>query len=316
MVKKKDISVGVYMLPSNTIFIALPATLSLGESIAKKLGCQLITPHIIQFSDGEIEMQLPDPTIFKGRPVCIVQSTHPPVHETLMQMLLLAHELRNAQAGTITALIPYFGYARHDVSRISGGQASIILISQLLQVAGINNVVTIEIHNPLLISSLFLPVHSIDMASFIATHIKHMFPSSLDKICLVAPDKGGQPRVQEIARMLGVGHIFFTKERYATNKTKLISEQSHCTGSIAIVIDDIIDTGGTAIQVCQALHEQGYTAIYGYFIHPVLSGDALERIAASNFTKVFVSNTIPLPKSIPKIKIFDIAHVISEVLSM
>lgn len=302
------------MVSANTIFVSLPSMSLLAQSIVHSLGRELIVPEIIHFADGEMEIVLPDPALFKGKHVCIVHSTNPPVHENLVQILLLAHELGDAGSGSITALIPYFGYARHDSSKIHGGQGSIALMAKLLHAAGIHNVITVDIHNPMVLPSLVLPVYSIPLASFIAKHIKRTLPS-LDGVCLVAPDQGAQQRVQDIARILEVGHIFFTKERYATDKTKLIAREGSCIGTTAIIIDDIIDTGGTAINVCEQLHKQGYTSIYGYFVHPVLSGNARERIAASSFTQVFISNTIPLSSCAPKIKIFDIAQVISEVLS-
>ena len=302
------------MVSVNTIFVSLPSMSLLARSIANTLGRKLIVPEIIHFSDGEMEIMLTDTAIFKGKHVCIVHSTNMPVHETLVELLLLVNELCNAGAVSITALIAYFGYTRHDSSKITGGQASIALMAKLLNAAGINNIITVEIHNPEIASSLVLPVHSISLAPFIAEHIKRTLPS-LVGVCLVAPDQGAMGRVQEIARILGVESISFTKERYAADKTKLVSSQGSFIGTTAIIIDDIIDTGGTAINACEQLYKNGYTTIYGYFVHPVLSGGAQERITESSFTRVFVSNTIPLSICVPKIKIFDIAQVISEVLS-
>lgn len=302
------------MLPPTTIFIALPPMCPLAQPIADALEVDLIIAELITFADGEIEVRLPDLSIIQGKNVCIIQSTNPPVHDALMQLMLLAHELVNARAKTITALIPYFGYARHDSLKVQGGKPTIALITQLLSSAGIQNIITVEMHNSALIPRLAIPIYSISMAPLIAAHIKCMMPS-LVGVCLIAPDQGAQPLVAEIARILGVGYNSFNKERYAIDKTKLVASQGSCKGTTAIIIDDMIDTGGTALNVCDALYKQGYTNIYGYFVHPVLSADAAQKIEASRFTKIFVSNSIPLLKSVPKVEIFDIAKVIAEVLS-
>lgn len=303
-----------YMLSPKTIFIALPSMGPLAQSIAHSLGGHLVVPELIQFADGEIEVHLPDQGLFQGKNVCIIQSTNPPVHDGLIQLMLLANELHNAGAQTITALIPYFGYARHDSSTIPGGQGSMALMVKLLKASGINNIITVQLHNPAIISQLILPMHSISLAPIIAAHIKQTLPS-LNNVCLIAPDQGAQLLVSDIARILGIGFVSFTKERYQADKTKIVATQGSCKGTTAIVIDDIINTGGTALNVCEALHQQGYARIYGYFVHAVLSADAAQKLQASSFTQIFVSNSIPQLKSVPKIKIFDIAKVITEVLS-
>lgn len=302
------------MLPSNTIFVAPPLMEPLAQSITHALGADLIVPEIIRFADGEIEVRLRNPEVIQGKSVCLIQSTNPPVHDALMQLLLLAQELKNAGATTITAFIPYFGYARHDESKIPGGQPSMALVVKLLQAAGINSIITIELHNSKIIPSLVIPMHSITMAPLIAEHIKQTVPS-LAGVCLVAPDQGALARVEAIARILGVGYISYTKKRYAADKTKLVASRGSCKGTTAIIIDDMIDTSGTAINVCQDLHEKGYRNIFGYFVHPVLSGNAVEKLVASDFDCIFVSNSIACMNNVPKIKIFDIAKVISEVLS-
>jgi ribose-phosphate pyrophosphokinase len=295
------------------LYVALPEMSSLAQSIAHALKAKLIVPELIQFADGEIEIRLPDPSSIQGKHICIIQSIHPPVHDTLMQLMILSNELNNAGAKTVTALIPYLGYARHEAPIISGGQTSIALMIKLLHAAGIQNIITLQMHNPAIISTFALPVHSISLAPFIAAHIKQTFPN-LKKICLIAPDKGAQSRVQEIAQILGVPYNSFAKERYAADKTKIISMRGDCKGTIAIIIDDIVDTGETALNVCHALRQQGYQDIYGYFVHPVLSGDAAQKIQASPFTRLFVSDSIPLVKSVPKIEIFAITKAIAQVL--
>lgn len=300
------------MFSSNTIFVAPPLWADFADKI-KPAGALLLVPEMVHFADGEIAAQFSNHSLLRGRDVCIIQSVNPPVHNNLMQLLFIAHELKNAGAQSIKALIPYFGYARHDISKVADGRGTIYLMMQLLATAGFDEILTVEFHNPTIIPELAIPLHSISMIDLIADHIKKLLPS-LHGVCLIAPDEGAQERVASIAHKLGVGFNVFIKERYSSDKTRVIGHEGVCSGTTAIIIDDIIDTGGTALNVCEALHKKGYKKIYGYFMHPVLSGDAIHKIEASAFSKIFVSQSIPMQKSVPKIEIFDIRELIHELL--
>lgn len=282
--------------------------------VAQKLDVKPIIPEIIRFADGEIEVTFPDFAQIKGKKAFIVQSTCPPVHENLMELLINLFQAKNAGANDLIAVVPYFGYARHDKNKIQGAQGSAALIARLIENAGAQKIITVALHSQITKSYFTHEIINIDLIDFIAAHIKNQF-SDLAQICLVAPDKGAQERVKAIAQQLGVGHIFFSKQRVAIDKSEIVASQTDCKGKIAIIVDDMIDTGGTAINACDALVARGFNQIYGYFIHPVLSGNAAQIIEHSKFTQIFVSNSIPLKSAGNKITVFDISEVLVKYLN-
>ncbi len=227
-----------------------------------------------------------------------------------------AHELKNAGAKKVVAVMPYFGYSRQECSDISGKPGSAQVIAKMLQEAGIDELVAVELHDEKLVDLFSIPVHNLSVDKIIAKHIKEQ-RMILDSVCLVAPDQGAAAYVEAIAKQVGMGTLTFSKERFAVDQTRVTGIVGVCEGSIGIIIDDIIATGGTALNVCNALPDSGYKTIYGYFVHPVLAGNAVERIADSCFDTVFVGNTLPLTpeaKAEQKIKQFDVSDVIVDKL--
>lgn len=291
----------------NFELIAPPSHIEPAQKIATLLGKELIVPQINRFADGELEIRFTDPERLKNKKIYIIQATNPPVHDNLMQLLLLAYEAKNAGAQQLFGIIPYFGYARHDKGVISGTQGAVGLIAQLLEYAGFSSVITVELHSKMVESYFEIPVLNVSLVDRIAEHIKSQFKTQ-DTICLVAPDHGAQERVLAIAQKLSCGSILFSKERYGKDATKIVATKSMCDGTIGIIIDDMIDTGGTAINACNALLEQGFSQVYGYFVHPVFSADAQHKIEKSRFTKIFVSNTISMRELKDKIEVFDIEN--------
>jgi ribose-phosphate pyrophosphokinase len=287
----------------------------LARHIANDLHKELIVPDIIRFADGELEVKFSNPERLKDNKVFIIQSTNPPVHDHIMQLLLTIFQAQNVGAQEIIAVIPYFGYARHDKAYIPGTESEVKLIADLFQSAGVQKVITVALHSEKIIEYFQIPVTNLWLADVIAKDIKTRF-KDLTQICLVAPDVGAQPRIAKVCEILGIGHIFFTKKRIAADKTLITAVDVHCHGKIAIMIDDIIDTGGTAVNACDELLHQGFSQVYGYFIHAVLSGNAISRIEHSNFSEVFVSNSIPLTQDVTKIKIFDITNVLVQAIKM
>ncbi len=288
---------------------------TLAQSIARALDKKLIVPQVTQFADGELEVTFSDPTELQHKKIFIVQSTNPPVHDHMMQLLLTIFQAKNAGAQEIIIVAPYFGYARHDKSVIPGADCQAKLIADILQAAHIKKLITTALHSEKIMEQFNIPVINLWLADVIAHDIKSRF-GDLSQICLVAPDMGAQPRVAKVCEILGIGHIFFTKKRIAVDKTLITAVDVHCRGKIAIMIDDIIDTGGTAVNACDELLNQGFSQVYGYFIHPVLSGNAIARIEQSKFSGIFVSNSIPLTQVVTKIKIFDITDVLVQTIKI
>ncbi len=288
---------------------------ALAASITEQCGKILHYAYITRFADGETQVTLDNPDFWQNKHAVIIQATYPNPQEQTLHVAFLAHELKNAGCAQVTAIIPYFGYSRQEKSHISGKCGPAYVIAQLLQTAGIDQVLTVEAHTPILKDFFTIPFYSLSLVDVITQHIKQHIDLS-HGVSLIAVDKGAHNRAQAIADKLGCNVIQFTKERYAQDKTKTISISGEFNTSTAIIVDDILDTGGTALQVCEELTKKGVRHIFGYFVHPVLSADALQKIQTSLFEKVFVSNTIDLTALNPhnKIELFDISTYIAEQL--
>ena len=295
----------------NYELVALSRT-DLTDKVASQLQQPVQYAELRQFADGEIDVKLADPERFAGKIAVILQSTGDPVNVHTLGVAFLAQELKNAGAEKVIAVIPYLGYARHDKSSIAGKPGHVAVIAKLFEAAGIDEFISVDLHDEKIIDFFSIPVHNLQVQSLIADHIQAQ-EKSLHDVCLVAPDKGAAEYVEEVAGKIGVGTLTFAKERFATDQTRVIGLAGECKGTTGIIIDDIIATGGTALNVCNSLPEMGYENIYGYFVHPVLAGNAVERIAKSCFLKIFVGNTLPLRKEALEssdIEVFDVSSVI------
>jgi len=297
---------------NNFEFITLNQS-DLGCAVSKHFDKPLHYAQITRFADGETQVTFNDTDFWHNKHAFIIQSTYPSPQEQILHVAFLAHELKNAGCSTITAIIPYFSYSRQEKSHIPGKFGPAQIIAQLLQNAGINQLVTIETHTPVLKDFFTIPFYSLSPVDLITQHIKQHIDLS-QGVSLVAVDKGAFDRAHEVAQELGCNTIQFTKNRYAQNKTEIMSMSGACNMPTAIIVDDMIDTGGTALQVCDELAKKGIQHIFGYFVHPVCSNNALDKVQASNFEKVFVANTIALKtlKSHNKIKLFDISTILVE----
>lgn len=292
------------------IFICLSPT-PLAEIVARHLHTNLLTAQFEKFSDSECSVTLQDPAQFHGQDVHIFQSTGMPVNDTVLGVAFLAQQLKQAGAQRVILVNPYFGYSRQDINKVTSGPGHVQIIARLFEAAGVDELVTVELHNPAIKEFFSIPVHELSLTDAIAEHIKRQFGVRND-LCLVAPDKGAHERVAKIALLVGAGVLVFSKERYAADKTRVLGVSGACMGKTALLIDDIIDTGGTAINVAAALKEMEYAQVVGYFVHPVFSGDAFDRINTSPFTQLFVSNTLPLAAENHKVAAFDISALLAE----
>ncbi len=281
----------------------------IAEEIARQLQIKLIVPQVDHFADGELHVSLAYPSYFVDRVVLLVQSTSMPVNEHLLQILFLTHELKNIGAKKIRGVIPYFGYSRQEASDVSGKPGQAALVADMLQAAGLDSLVTVELHTPVIESFFSIPVINVRVTDIIVHHIQQQF-DSLDNVCLVAPDKGAQNRVKAIAQQLGIGFLTIIKERYAPDEVRITKTIGTCRGTTAIIIDDIIATGSTVLQAVDKLESMGFKQLYGYFVHPVFAGDAFEKIIASRLQKIFVSNTIPLQQQNTKVEVFDVSKAV------
>lgn len=294
------------------IIVALEKT-ELAQNIADSLNKELINPIYQTFADGECKVKLQDWQRFENEIVVVVQSVNKPVNDSVLSVAFLIHELKNAGAKKIIVAVPYLAYARHEKSCVPEKKGNVAVIIKLLESAGADEIITVELHEQKIMEYFSVPVHNLSMIETVASHIKKNNPRLLG-ICLVAPDEGAQPYVQAVGKMLGLGTIVFAKERYGKNKTRIVGMRGACRGKKAILIDDIIDTGGTAINVANKLAELGFESVEGYFVHPVLSGNAPQRVQESPFTKIYVCNTLELPQESNKINVLDISSVLSKII--
>ena len=294
----------------NFELVTLSSENVLADSIAQQLHKPLIIPSVVRFADSEIKVSFENPALLAGKKVFIIQSTSTPVHDTLMHFLLTVYAVKAAGAHTVIGVVPYFGYSRHDAVHFVHGKGSLELIARLCVAAGIDEFITLDFHTPHFADFFTVPIHNVHSLPVLASHCAQKI--DITSACIVAPDKGAYGRAQALARILHIPCISFEKERYAPNKTRCIDSDLHTYTRTAIIIDDIIDTGETALNVCYALHKKGFSHIVGYFIHPVLSEDAVQSIEHSYFDKIFVSNSIELVETSEKIEQFDVSTVLAE----
>ena len=290
----------------NVVVLAGNEDNRIAQKIARQLQVKLIVPQIDYFADGELHVSFAYPSYFVDKVVLLVQSTSRPVNEHLLQILFLTHELKNIGAKKIIGVIPYFGYSRQEASDVPGKPGQAVLVASMLQAAGMDSLFTVALHTPTIESFFSIPIVNVHVTAIIEQHIQQQF-DSLDNVCLVAPDKGAQDRVEAIAQKLGIGFLTIIKERYAPDEVRITKTIGTCRGTTAIIIDDIIATGGTVLQAVDKLDSMGFKQLYGYFIHPVFAGNAFEKIIASKLQKIFVSNTIPLQQQNAKVEVFDVS---------
>jgi len=302
----------------------------LAESVARLLQAHFVQANFQRFSDSECAVFLDDIEQFHGKDVYIFQSTGAPVNDTVFGVAFLAQQLKQAGARKVVLISPYFGYSRQDKSVISGNPGHAEIIARLFEASGIDELITAELHNPAIKNYFTIPVHELSLTDALAEYIKQHF-GSRKEMCLIAPDKGAYERVAKIGLLVGAGVLVFSKERYAPDKTRVVGVSGTSTGpstglpgfaqgyaghgrtgKTAILIDDIIDTAGTAINAAQALLELHFHEVIGFFVHPVLSGDACERIEKGPFSQIVVSNTLPVIGDHRKIVPFDISAVLAE----
>jgi len=292
-------------------FICLEKT-ELAQNIANSFNKPLHNATVIPFADGEINVTLSHPELFKEKTVVVIQSTGRHVNQTTLAVAFLVQELKNAGATQIIGVIPYLGYSRQERSIIADKPGHAAVIARLLEAAGLKILITVQLHDEKIKEFFSIPVYNLTAESLIIDHIRVHHPS-LKGACLVAPDQGARALVQHIAKHLNLGLLVASKQRIAPDQTRLMELSDGCRGTVGIIIDDIIATGGSAVHVAEILQQRGYRTIYGYFVHPVLASHAADRIAQSGCTAIFVGNTLPLPTEVQGklfIKQFDVMPII------
>ncbi|KAF0219507.1 MAG: ribose-phosphate [Geobacteraceae bacterium] len=286
---------------------------NLAERICASLGVPLGNAKVKNFSDGEIMVEIGENV--RGRDTYVVQSTCFPTNNNLMELLIMMDALKRASAATITAVIPYYGYARQDRKVAPRTPITSKLVADLITTAGADRVVTIDLHAGQIQGFFNIPVDNLYAAPVILEHLKKRFPHN--NIVMVSPDAGGTERARAFAKRLGCTLAIIDKRRTGPN----VAEVMHLVGDVrdktAIILDDMIDTAGTLTQAANALKEFGAKSIYACATHGVLSGPAIDRINESAIEEVVITDTIPIGEKIgrtAKIKVLSVAELLAEAI--
>jgi ribose-phosphate pyrophosphokinase len=285
----------------------------LAEKICSSLGVPLGQAKVKTFSDGEIMVEIGENV--RGRDIYVVQSTCSPTNNNLMELLIMMDALKRASASTITAVIPYYGYARQDRKVAPRTPITSKLVADLITTAGADRVVTIDLHAGQIQGFFNIPVDNLYAAPVILEHLKRRFAN--DNIVMVSPDAGGTERARAFAKRLGCTLAIIDKRRTSPNVAEVMHLVGDVRDKIAIILDDMIDTAGTLTQAASALKEHGARTIYACATHGVLSGPAIDRINASDIEEVVITDTIPLGERTArttKIKVLSIAELLAEAI--
>ena len=260
----------------------------LSKNIARYLKSKLVNSSIKNFSDGEIYVEINEN--IRGNSIFIIQSISSPANDNLMQLLLCIDELKRSSAKNITAVIPYFGYARQDRKVVPRTSISAKLVSNLITTAGADRVVTVDLHAGQIQGFFDIPVDNLFATPIFARHIKKKIKSK--NIICVAPDVGGTERARALGKLLNVGLAIVDKRRPKPGQSQVMNVIGDVKGKTCIIVDDIIDSGGTIINAAQALKKRGAKDVFVYITHGVLSGDAVKKIKASVIKNLVVTDTI------------------------
>lgn len=286
---------------------------ALSKKICDYLGVPLGGEKVKRFSDGEIQIEIDENV--RRRDVFIVQSTCAPVNENLVELLLMIDAMKRASATLITAVIPYYGYARQDKKVAPRVPISAKLVADLLQVAGATRVITMDLHAGQIQGFFNIPVDNLFAAAVLIEYIKENFNDN--NLVIVSPDAGGVERARAFAKRLNAQLAIVDKRRDAPNEAKAMAVIGDVTDKVVVILDDMVDTAGTLTEAAEAIMKQGAKEIHASCAHPVLSGPAVERIAKSALKTVIVTDTIPLEdnaKACDKIKVLSIAPLVGEAI--
>ena len=285
------------------------ANQELSRQIAKYLGIPLSEASIKRFSDGEISIQIGESV--RGKDVFIIQPTCAPTDTNLMELLILTDAIKRSSASTVTAVIPYFGYARQDRKAAPRVSITAKLVANMIEIAGIDRVVTMDLHAGQIQGFFDIPV---DNLYGTITFINYLKNKHLSNPIVASPDIGGVARARSLAKQLNLDLAIIDKRREKANESEVMNVIGDANGKDVILIDDIVDTAGTLIKAAAAFKERGATSVTAFCTHPVLSGPAYERIATGAIDELVVTDTIPLKEQNEHIKVISVAPLFAEVI--
>ena len=285
----------------------------LAEEVSKILKIDIAPADVGYFSDGELNVQIQENV--RGHDTFIIQSTCSPTNKNVMEIMLIADALKRSSASKITAIVPYFGYARQD-RRVRSARVPISakVVADMFASVGIDRVLTIDLHSETIQGFFDMPADNVYATKFMVDDIKDN--NERDEVVVVSPDVGGVVRARALAKLLDDTDLaIIDKRRAAANQSEVMNIIGDIRGKVCIVPDDIIDTAGTLCNAANALKEDGAKAVKAYITHPVLSGPAIERLENSSIDELIVTNSIPLTpdaKKCSKIRVISLANIIAE----
>ena len=287
---------------------------SLSEAISKKLSLKLGDSKVERFSDGEISVKIEENV--RGMDVFLIQPTSPPAHENLMELVIMVDALKRSSASRITAVIPYYGYARQD-RRVRSERVPISakVVADILERSGIDRVLTVELHSEQIQGFFDIPVDNV-----YGTRIIHddIIKQKLNEILIVSPDVGGVVRSRALAKVLDLSDLaIIDKRRDEDNQSEVMNVIGEVKGKDCVLVDDMVDSAGTLCNAAGALKDRGARKVYAYIVHPVLSGDAIKKINKSKLDQLVVTDTIPLSdsaKACKKIRVISLAPTLAEAI--
>lgn len=282
------------------------------EKVCDYLKVPLGGAKVKTFSDGEIQIEINENV--RSKDIYIIQSTCPPVNDNLIELLLMIDAFKRSSAIRITAVIPYYGYARQDKKVAPRVPISAKLVADLLTVAGANRIITMDLHAVQIQGFFNIPVDNLFAAPVILEYIKDNLH---DHLVIVSPDAGGAERARAFAKRLHADLAVIDKQREAPNKARAMAVMGDVAGKNAVILDDMVDTAGTLIEAAGAILAQGAKEVHAICSHPVLSGPAVDRINDSSLSSLVVTDTIPLnskSEACNKIKVLSISELVGEAI--
>ncbi|NBX73067.1 MAG: ribose-phosphate pyrophosphokinase [Alphaproteobacteria bacterium] len=294
------------------------SNLPLAESIAKTLGVTLTNASIRRFADMEVFVEIMENV--RGEDVFVIQPTSYPANDTLMELLIMVDALRRASARRITAVIPYFGYARQD--RKTGGRTPITakLVANLITEAGAHRVLTLDLHAGQIQGFFDIPVDNLYVVPVFSQHVKDTMAVQgklPDNLTMVSPDVGGVMRARSLAKRMEAGLAIIDKRREKAGDSEVMNIIGDVTDAHCLIVDDIVDSAGTLCNAAQALMDAGAKSVSAYITHAVLSGEAVQRVMASPLTKLVVTDSIlrnDKAAQCPKVQVVSIAPLMAEAI--
>jgi len=288
---------------------SLSANRDLAQEIADNLGISLAECSISRFADGEIQVEIEETV--RGHHVFVVQPTHTPVNENLMELLVMVDALKRASAKTINLIVPYYGYSRQDRKARARQPITAKLVANLIEAAGATRMMTMDLHASQIQGFFDIPIDDFRALPIIA---KYFLEKDLKDVVVVAPDHGGATRARQLAEYLDAPLAIIDKRRPKPNVAEVMGLIGEVEGKTAVIIDDMIDTAGTLQTASNALTERGAKEVYAACTHPILSGPAVDRIENSTLVELVTTNTICLDekKQSPKIKQLSVGHLLAE----